>query len=130
MAKKKVERSPEEQLILDNILNCMNYKKISPTALCEYLGCNKQAVTNWKNLNNNSYLKHLHKIAEYLDVTPNDLMADPAIHTNDDGLTKQLLQWFNLCDMEGKLTIIQCASQEFKRTQKEKNENAEQVAVS
>lgn len=30
MAKKKVERSPEEQLILDNILNCMNYKKNKP----------------------------------------------------------------------------------------------------
>lgn len=35
---KKVERTLEQQAILDNIIACLKYKKIDQKDLCEYLG--------------------------------------------------------------------------------------------
>lgn len=45
---KTVNRTPEEQAILDNIVACLNYKKIEQKDLCEYLGFSSQMFTNWK----------------------------------------------------------------------------------
>ena len=39
---KTVNRTPEEQAILDNIVACLNYKKIEQKDLCEYLGFSSQ----------------------------------------------------------------------------------------
>jgi transcriptional regulator with XRE-family HTH domain len=43
--------------------------------LTDYLGIQKTAYTQWKLGKNNSYLKHISKIAEYLDVSADYLLG-------------------------------------------------------
>ena len=76
---KTVNRTPEEQAILDNIVACLNYKKIEQKDLCEYLGFSSQMFTNWKNKSSNSYLKRLTKIAEFLDISVDHLLGKVSI---------------------------------------------------
>lgn len=124
-----VDRTQQEQNILDNIIACMNHKKISQKELCGYLGINPQAFTNWKNQNTNSYLKYLTKIAEYFDITVEHLMSRVVI-SEESLYEDKLLRYFSLCDAEGKLRVIQCAMNEFDRSQKEKTEVEEPITVS
>lgn len=121
-------RSIEQQAILDNIIACMEYKKLSQKDLCEYLNVNQQMFTNWKNGYSDSYLKRLSKIAEFLDVSPNDLMGKTII-SEASLLEERLLQYFSLCDADGKLRIIQFAMNEFDRTTKEKTDTSEDSIV-
>ena len=113
-------RTVEEQTILDNIIACMNCKNFDQKDLCEYLGVNPQMFTNWKNGHSNSYMRRLPKIAEFFDITVDDLMGKTAI-SEGSPYEDKLLRYFSLCDAEGKLRVIQCAMNEFDRTQKEKN---------
>lgn len=121
-------RTVEEQAILDSIIACMSYKNLDQKDLCEYLGVNPQMFTNWKNGHSNSYMRRLPKIAEYLDVNVNDLMGKtvlPEISIYEE----KLLQYFSMCDADGKIRIIQFAMNEFDRTQKEKNPDVETVVI-
>ena len=121
-------RSIEEQAILDNIIACMEYKKLNKKDSCEYLNVNQQMFTNCKTGSSASYLKRLHKIAEFLDVSPNDLIGKPVI-SEASFLEERLLQYFSLCDADGKLRIIQFAMNEFDRTTKEKTDTSEYSIV-
>lgn len=53
----------------------MKMQHKSQKDLCEYLNISKQAFTEWKGGRNNSYVKHLPKIAEYLDVSVDYLLG-------------------------------------------------------
>lgn len=121
-------RTVEEQAILDSIIACMSYKNLDQKDLCEYLGVNPQMFTNWKNGHSNSYMRRLPKIAEYLDVSVNDLMGKTAL-PEISIYEEKLLQYFSMCDADGKIRIIQFAMNEFDRTQKEKNPDAETVVI-
>ena len=55
--------------ILCKIISTLKEKKKSQKNLTDYLGISSQAVTNWKNGDNNSYMKYLPQIAEFLDVS-------------------------------------------------------------
>lgn len=121
-------RTVEEQTILDNIIACMNCKNFDQKDLCEYLCVNPQMFTNWKNGHSNSYMRRLPKIAEFFDITVDDLMGKTVI-SEGSLYEDKLLRYFSLCDAEGKLRVIQCAMNEFDRTQKEKTEVEEPVAV-
>lgn len=121
-------RTVEEQSILDSIIACMSYKNLDQKDLCEYLGVNPQMFTNWKNGHSNSYMRRLPKIAEYLDVNVNDLMGKTAL-PEISIYEEKLLQYFSMCDADGKIRIIQFAMNEFDRTQKEKNPDAETVVI-
>lgn len=125
---KTVNRTPEEQAILDNIVACLNYKKIEQKDLCEYLGFSSQMFTNWKNKSSNSYLKRLTKIAEFLDISVDHLLGKVSISGASE-LEERLLRYFSFCDAEGKLHIIQCAMNEFDRTAKEKTDPSEEPVV-
>lgn len=122
------KRTAEEQTILDNIIACLNYKGIDQKDLCIYIGVKPQAFTNWKNKNNNSYIKHLTKIAEFLDVSVDHLMGKVVISEASE-LEERLLKYFSMCDAEGKLRIIQFAMNEFDRTIKEKTDTSEDSIV-
>ena len=98
---KTVNRTPEEQAILDNIVACLNYKKIEQKDLCEYLGFSSQMFTNWKNKSSNSYLKRLTKIAEFLDISVDHLLGKVSISGASE-LEERLLRYFSFCDAEGK----------------------------
>ena len=121
-------RTVEEQTILDNIIACMNCKNFDQKDLCKYLDVNPQMFTNWKNGHSNSYMRRLPKIAEFFDITVDDLMGKTVI-SEGSLYEDKLLRYFSLCDAEGKLRVIQCAMNEFDRTQKEKTEVEEPVAV-
>ena len=105
---KKVNRTPEEQAILDNIVACLEYKEIEQKDLCEYLNVSSQMFTNWKNKSSNSYLKRLTKIAEFLDISVDHLLGKVSVSEASE-LEERLLRYFSFCDAEGKLRIIQCA---------------------
>lgn len=123
-----VTRTVEEQAILDNIIACLNYKKIDQKELCEYLGGNPQMFTNWKNKSSNSYLKKLPKIAEFLDITVDHLMGKVIISKASE-MEEKLLQYFSMCDADGQLRIIQLAMNEFERTVREKTGSQGETAV-
>jgi transcriptional regulator with XRE-family HTH domain len=125
---KKVNRTPEEQAILDNIVACLEYKEIEQKDLCEYLNVSSQMFTNWKNKSSNSYLKRLTKIAEFLDISVDHLLGKVSVSEASE-LEERLLRYFSFCDAEGKLRIIQCAMNEFDRTAKEKTDSTEKSAI-
>lgn len=125
---KKVNRTLEEQAILDNIIACLDYKNIEQKDLCEYLGFSSQMFTNWKNKSSNSYLKRLTKIAEFLDISVDHLLGKVRVSEASE-LEERLLRYFSFCDAEGKLRIIQCAMNEFDRTAKEKTDSTGESAI-
>ena len=121
-------RTREEQEILDNIIACLNYKKIDQKDLCEYLGVNPQMFTNWKNKHSDSYLKRLPKIAEFLDISVDHLMGKVVISEASE-LEERLLKYFSFCDADRKLRIIQFAMNQFDEMAKEKTDSQDESAV-
>ena len=121
-------RSVKEQAILDNIIACMEYKKLTQKDLCEYLNVSQQMFTNWKNGYSNSYLKRIHKIAEFLDVSVDHLMGKVVISETSE-LEERLLKYFSLCDADRKLRIIQFAMNQFDEMVKEKTDSEEKSVV-
>ena len=63
--------------ILNNILNHMKIKGVRQTDVARYLGISDNAVSQWKTHTSKSYMKYLDQLAEYFDVTTDEL-----IHTN------------------------------------------------
>lgn len=61
--------------VLTRILMLLDEKHIQQKELSDYLGLSKCAMTGWKNGNNNSYMKHLPKIAEFLGVSVDYLLG-------------------------------------------------------
>lgn len=60
---------------LNNIQRLLKIHKKTQKELCEFLGLNGQAFTNWKNGTSESYKKYLPQIAEFLEV-PLALLVD------------------------------------------------------
>lgn len=56
--------------------------------LTDFLGLSKNAYTNWKNGNNNSYMKHLPQIADFLNVSVDFLLGkeNNAAENSDEAL--------------------------------------------
>lgn len=61
--------------VLTRILALLDEKHIQQKELSNYLGLSKCAMTGWKNGNNNSYMKHLPKIAEFFEVSVDYLLG-------------------------------------------------------
>ena len=118
-----VVRSPEEQAILENILSYLKEQKREQQELCNFLGIKPQAVTNWKNGNNSSYLKYLHKIAEFFNI-PLAYLTGEIVGDNKSSdtlsLEQRLVEYFSQCDVDGQLRIIQCAMNEYDKTLRKK----------
>lgn len=86
---------------LHKILDLMWEKGISEAHLCKAAGINKSAVTDWKKGKTKSYLKHISKIAEVLNVSEDYLLGcTDSPKTTDDDLIKLLEE------NKGKATII------------------------
>lgn len=73
---------------LNNILRLLKLHKKTQKELCEFLGINGQAFTNWKNGNSESYKKYLPQIAEFFGVTTDDLIGERKKFTVIDLFTK------------------------------------------
>ena len=65
---KKVNRTKEQQEVLNNIIECLKFKGIDQKDLCEHLGKTGQMFTNWNNGTVNSFMKYLPQIAGFLDI--------------------------------------------------------------
>ncbi len=65
-----------DSVVLDKISELLKEKGKRQKHLCEYLGLNPQAFTNWKNGSNDSYMKYLPEISEYFGVTIDYLLGN------------------------------------------------------
>lgn len=72
--------------VLPKILMLLEEKHIQQKDLSDFLGLSKNTITGWKSGNCTSYMKHLPKIAEFLNVSVeyllgNDNNADNGVFT-------------------------------------------------
>ena len=77
--------------VLNNILLLLEAKGVRQRDLSDHLGLSKNTMTGWKNGNNTSYMKHLPKIAEFLDVSVDYLLGKEASLT-ENGFTYALYE--------------------------------------
>ena len=56
-------------LILENIINELKRQKITQRQLTDYLNISENCFGGWKRGANQSYLKYLHAIADFLNVS-------------------------------------------------------------
>ena len=121
-----------EQSVFERIDNERKRKHISQKSFCEQLGVKQQAYTNWKGGDNTSFMKKLPQIAEILDVALDYLLRgfikEP--DTYGDNLLNRLIRYFNECDEDGKLRIIQIAMNEYDRSESERKKAQAGNAVS
>lgn len=68
---------------LDKIKELLEKKGLKQKDLTDFLGLSKNAFTNWNNGNNNSYIKHLPKIAEFLGVSVDYLVGNEEQSDNE-----------------------------------------------
>lgn len=67
----------ENMYVLNRITALLKERGLQQKALCEHLGLKGQAYTNWKGGSNDSYMKYLPQIAEYLNVSIDYLLGNP-----------------------------------------------------
>ena len=61
--------------VLTRILALLDANNLQQKELSDYLGLSKNTITGWKNGNNNSYMKHLPKIAEFFGISVDYLLG-------------------------------------------------------
>lgn len=64
----------DENVVLSNIFNLMKMKGVRQTDLANYLGLSQNAITQWKTHKTRSYMRYLDQLAEYFDVSKDDLL--------------------------------------------------------
>lgn len=69
--------------ILDNVLQFMHQKKVSQKEICTYIGVSQQNFTNWKLGLNESYKKYLPQMAEYLNVSVEQLTGKTIVNKKE-----------------------------------------------
>lgn len=75
--------------IVDKIIMLLEQKEKTQKELTEYLGLEKSTFSAWKSGKSKSYSKHISKIAEFLNVSPDYLLRDSisldfSPHENDE----------------------------------------------
>lgn len=110
--------------ILDIIILTMQEKGIQQKDISDFLGLSRNTVSEWKRGKSESYLKHLPKIADYLDVSVDYLLGKTENPNAADQIpqmdeTEQyLIDTFRKLDAQGKAKIIQTALNEADRMTK------------
>ena len=61
---------------LSKILLCLKQKNKTQKEMTSFLGFTNSTFTDWKSGKSNSYLKHISKIAEYLEVSTDYLLGN------------------------------------------------------
>lgn len=73
-------------IVLERIINLINAKGISEKQFLQAIGLNLTAMSDWKKGRNKSYLKHINKISDYLEVSVDYLLGKTDKPTLDDEL--------------------------------------------
>lgn len=68
---------------LDIILELLSSQNKRQKDLTDYLGISRNAFTNWKSGSNTSYMKKLPQIAEYFNVTVDELLGNKPAQNSD-----------------------------------------------
>ena len=76
--------------VLDRILMLLKENNMQQKDLAKAIGLSSNALTGWKNGNNSSYIKHLPKIAEFLNVSVDYLLGNETESTNENDFTYAL----------------------------------------
>lgn len=67
---------------LSNIETLLKIQKKTQKELCDFLGINGQAFTNWKNGNSKSYKKYLPEIAKFFNVSVDAIVCESSGYTD------------------------------------------------
>ena len=80
---KKVEISQEDQVLV-RIMNVMETKGVRQKDLADYLGLSMPSLTQWKTRRTHSYMKHIDRIADFLEVDKDFLLYGDSKKSNYD----------------------------------------------
>lgn len=111
-------------LVLTRIIEELKAKNIKQYELTDYLKINRNSFGNWKSGLNKSYLKYLHAIANFLDVSveylkgETDIKKSPKASVSDDDIKFAL--WGDVADEipDGKLQEVKDFAEFIKNTYK------------
>lgn len=74
----------EKLEVLTRILSLLDQQKKQQKDLADFLGINKNNITDWKSGKSKSYNKYLYQIAAYLNTTPEYLKGETDIISNSE----------------------------------------------
>lgn len=88
--------------VLDRIIELLKKRGLKQKDLTDHLGITKNSFTNWKNGNNNSYIKYASQIAAFLEVSTDYLFgaSEPSVRASDDDIKFAL---FGTTDIDDEL---------------------------
>jgi len=87
----------------------MKQKNKTQKSLTDFLGINKVVFSDWKANKNTSYLKHISKIAEYLNVSTDYLLGNGQKENNPpkDELSRLILNEVENCSEAENKAILE-----------------------
>ena len=113
-------------LFMDRLQSIMDERGMSDRELIKVCELSKNTVSNWRK-GKKPQLATAEKLANYFGVDRdwllgfNDVKQDilNTLDTPQESFIKRLLYYYDKCDNDGKLRIIQVAMNEYDRTRKE-----------
>lgn len=97
--------------IFDRIDNIMKRKRKKNIDLINYLGLTRTTYDNWRRGKSESYMDHIDKISDFLNVNPNYLLTgnekyEEQIHTINNSKEEKLLKLFrSISDKEADVLL-------------------------
>ena len=113
-------------VFMERLQELMDERNINDRELKEACQISQNSITNWRK-GMKPQTAMVDKLAAYFNVPRDyllgldDLKKDmlAALDTPQDSFVKRLLHYYDQCDNDGKLRIIQVAMNEYDRTRKE-----------
>ena len=93
-----------EDLVLARITDLLLKQGKSQKNLMEYLEMEKSGYTSWKSGKSKSYRRYIHEIADYLEVSPNYLLAG-----ENDSDEEELIRRYRKMDKEKRQKLLSIA---------------------
>ena len=97
--------------VFDRIDNIMKRKRKKNIDLINYLGLTRTTYDNWRRGKSESYMDHIDKISDFLNVNPNYLLTgnekyEEQIHTINNSKEEKLLKLFrSISDKEADILL-------------------------
>ena len=98
--------------ILDKILALIKEKGITQNAFLMDMGLDKSTISDWKRGSNQSYKKHIERIADYFNVSVDYLLGRENMtfaETEEQKQAKSLLECFNELSGEDRAKVLEYA---------------------
>ena len=82
--------------ILNNILHLLKVKGVRQSDLARYLGISRNSVSQWKANKSTSYMNYIDKLAEFFDVSVDELLHPDKTNLYDSFISKDELELLDL----------------------------------